>query len=506
MWSAGQGDNQERFLADLRALRDTAAIGFDELAARAHYPSNILKEAENGPGLPGLPILAAYVRACDADVPEWEERWRRLACEAETDPGLPVRAAGASPAAVAGARAGVSIAPPDAYDPERIRAALRGGTADRATRVARTAAARRVDPDPGHADPVTPEGPATWNSRATGWSDRDTAGWPESAGPVSAWDTTPNWGASVSQDSVPTNGNHHPTYSGSVFDTAVTESFSPDVASVSEEDPVPAWLADSEVAASAEAERLWPGPEDTEPARWSVDEQLVPPVTAESELGFAEDAESAGAAGYARSAGFAQDLESTGAAGFAGAAGSAQDAGLAGYGGGVESAQDAGSTWFAGEVGSAQDVGLAGYGGAVGSAQDAGLAGYGGAVGSAQDAGLADYGGAVGSAQDVGPAGFAGAVGSLQDAELAGYGGADGSAQDVGPAGFAGAVGSAQDAGVTGYAGAVGSAQAATQPVRPPTIVVVPDQSRRDRFFPLRLAAVMVIAAIIGSILVLVIR
>jgi len=36
--------------------------------------------------------------------------------------------------------------------------------------------------------------------------------------------------------------------------------------------------------------------------------------------------------------------------------------------------------------------------------------------------------------------------------------------------------------------------------------VVVPDQSRRDRFFPLRLAAVMVIAAIIGSILVLVIR
>ena len=51
MWSAGQGDNQERFLADLRALRDAAAIGYDELAARAHYPSNILKEAENGPGL-----------------------------------------------------------------------------------------------------------------------------------------------------------------------------------------------------------------------------------------------------------------------------------------------------------------------------------------------------------------------------------------------------------------------------------------------------------------------
>jgi len=127
MWSAGPGDDQARFLADLRSLRDTAAIGYDELAARAHFPSDILKEAENGPVLPGLPILTAYVRACEGDVTEWEERWRRLAAEVPEDPGLPVRPAGASPAAAAGARAGVGIAPPDVYDPERIRAALRGG-------------------------------------------------------------------------------------------------------------------------------------------------------------------------------------------------------------------------------------------------------------------------------------------------------------------------------------------------------------------------------------------
>ena len=126
MWSAGQGDDKERFLADLRALRDTASLGYEELAARAHYPSDILKEAENGPSLPGLPILAAYVRACEGDVPEWEERWRRLGFEVRADPGLPVRPPGASPAAVAGARAGVSIAAPEAYDPERIRASLRG--------------------------------------------------------------------------------------------------------------------------------------------------------------------------------------------------------------------------------------------------------------------------------------------------------------------------------------------------------------------------------------------
>src|SRR6478672_4482998 len=126
-WSAGPGDDQARFLADLRALRDSAAIGHDELAARAHYPSDVLKEAENGPALPGLPILTAYVRACEGNVLDWEERWRRLNPDVPDDPDLPVRPAGASPAAQAGARAGVGVAPPDVYDPERIKAALRGG-------------------------------------------------------------------------------------------------------------------------------------------------------------------------------------------------------------------------------------------------------------------------------------------------------------------------------------------------------------------------------------------
>src|SRR5580700_6258036 len=127
MRSAGPGDDQARFLADLRALREAAAVGYDELAARAHYPSDILKEAENGPGLPTLPILAAYVRACDGVVLVREVRWRRGANEIAGYRGRPVRPAGASPAAVAGARAGVGVAPPDVYDPERIKAALRGG-------------------------------------------------------------------------------------------------------------------------------------------------------------------------------------------------------------------------------------------------------------------------------------------------------------------------------------------------------------------------------------------
>jgi Helix-turn-helix domain len=266
MWSAGQGDNQERFLADFRALREAAALGYDELAARAHYPSSILKEAENGPGLPGLPILAAYVRACEADVPEWEERWRRLAYEAETDPGLPVRPAGASPAAVAGARAGISVAPADVYDPERIRAALRGGTADPAVRdtaAPRVAAPARADPEPAPPATVTQEGPAPWKS-GTSWSDSVwDAGSSRAAG--SGWETKTrrdapaSWTAAADQDTAPANGIHHATYADSVFDPPVAEVFGHETPS-------------SPVAV-----------DDTEPATWSADIQIAPSVTAKTE-------------------------------------------------------------------------------------------------------------------------------------------------------------------------------------------------------------------------------
>ena len=218
MWSSGEGDDKERFLVDLRGLRDTAALEFDELAARAHYPSDVLKEAECGPSLPSLPILAAYVRACDGDVPEWEERWRRLGFESRADPSLPVRPAGASPAAVAGARAGVSVAPPDAYDPERIRAALRGsqGRSDRDGRDAmRQAAARRIEPDiPAVAEPRVPESPARW-SGGTSWEETTRWDAERDAETVTGWDAgaqpgTAAWDAAAAHlTGTSTNGNHH---------------------------------------------------------------------------------------------------------------------------------------------------------------------------------------------------------------------------------------------------------------------------------------------------------
>jgi hypothetical protein len=256
-WSAGPGDDQARFLADLRALRDSAAIGFDELAARAHYPSDVLKEAENGPSLPGLPILTAYVRACDGDVLDWEERWRRLNPDAPDDPDLPVRPPGASPAAQAGARAGVGVAPPDVYDPERIKAALRGGRT-------RTERGGRRASDPGVLAPA----PAPTQS-STGLDSPDpglavesglavepgTSGDGWGAAPASAgWDQAPDSGVTAA------NGNHSATAGNrGPFDAAFTTL--PEAA-----EPVPAeefsWLQKSEPesgAAGSDGDLRWPG-------------------------------------------------------------------------------------------------------------------------------------------------------------------------------------------------------------------------------------------------------
>ena len=230
-WSAGPGDDQARFLADLRALRDSAAIGYDELAARAHYPSDVLKEAENGPLLPGLPILTAYVRACEGDVLDWEERWRRLNPEVADDPDLPVRPAGASPAAVAGARAGVGVGAPDVYDPERIRAALRGDhvrsgqDSRRANDQGIAALAARAESS--EADLLMDSGASRDNG----------ASWAASA----SWDTPADPGITSA------NGNHPAKHaSRGPFDAAFTVSPDPAERTGPEQDQGFSWLDNSQ--------------------------------------------------------------------------------------------------------------------------------------------------------------------------------------------------------------------------------------------------------------------
>jgi hypothetical protein len=252
MWSAGPGDDQARFLADLRSLRDVAAIGYDELAARAHYPSDILKEAENGPVLPGLPVLTAYVRACDGDVLDWEERWRRLASEVPEDPGLPIRPPGASPAAVAGARAGVGVTPPDVYDPERIRAALRGGQG-------------RSDQGRGSGFPARGSEFSDLKLSSAGWgtdTDQETGARRDADASLevgtdleagAGWNAHPSWDAPADQTIAMTNGNHSARNgSRGPFDAAVVEM--PDPAERTDHTDQFRWLPDTSAT---------PGPIDT---------------------------------------------------------------------------------------------------------------------------------------------------------------------------------------------------------------------------------------------------
>jgi hypothetical protein len=73
-------------------------------------------------------VLSAYVRGCGGTPSEWEERWRSLT-RSPALPLLPVRHAGGSDAASAGARVGATSLAAEGHDPHIIMAAL-GRVAD----------------------------------------------------------------------------------------------------------------------------------------------------------------------------------------------------------------------------------------------------------------------------------------------------------------------------------------------------------------------------------------
>ncbi|HEY0932234.1 MAG TPA: helix-turn-helix domain-containing protein [Trebonia sp.] len=117
------GDDTARFLNELRQLRDGAGLGQAELAARAHYPYDLIRAAEVGPTIPDLPVLSAYVRGCGGTTEEWEERWRSLT-RSPSQPIPTARHAGRSDAATAGARIGSAALDAESPDPSVIIAAL----------------------------------------------------------------------------------------------------------------------------------------------------------------------------------------------------------------------------------------------------------------------------------------------------------------------------------------------------------------------------------------------
>lgn len=49
------------------------------MAEASHYTMKTLASAAGGMRLPTLPVVMAFVRACEGDVGEWEDRWHKLA-------------------------------------------------------------------------------------------------------------------------------------------------------------------------------------------------------------------------------------------------------------------------------------------------------------------------------------------------------------------------------------------------------------------------------------------
>jgi hypothetical protein len=137
-----------RFLRELRQLRTEAGLESAELAARAHYPHDVIVAAEAGPELPELPVLSAYVRGCGGGLTEWEERWRSVTGSPATSLHLPSRPAGSSSLAEAGAQAAYASPPVDPEDQRRILAAITRA----ATEAAAGAAAQQSAQSPGTAD------------------------------------------------------------------------------------------------------------------------------------------------------------------------------------------------------------------------------------------------------------------------------------------------------------------------------------------------------------------
>lgn len=83
----GPGDEVVvRFAADLRKLREQAGSPtYRDLARLAHYSAAALSEAAGGRKFPSLAVAAAYVRACGGDAEEWTRRWREADAELAED-------------------------------------------------------------------------------------------------------------------------------------------------------------------------------------------------------------------------------------------------------------------------------------------------------------------------------------------------------------------------------------------------------------------------------------
>ena len=120
-------DGLEAFARDLRALRARAELDYPEMAEVSHYTMKTLASAAGGLRLPTLPVAVAYVRACDGNLVEWEERWQKLAAKITAEAAKKRRADGDDPQGLPEpADPPVLAEPPAPPAPQDARRARRG--------------------------------------------------------------------------------------------------------------------------------------------------------------------------------------------------------------------------------------------------------------------------------------------------------------------------------------------------------------------------------------------
>ena len=111
-------DDLEAFARDLRALRAKAGIEYPEMAETSHFEMKTLAAAAGGLRLPTLPVAVAFVRACDGNIAEWEDRWQKLAEKLTAEAARKRRNDGEDPTEpVEPADAPVALEPPSVKPP-----------------------------------------------------------------------------------------------------------------------------------------------------------------------------------------------------------------------------------------------------------------------------------------------------------------------------------------------------------------------------------------------------
>jgi len=109
-----EADSVAAFARDLRVLRSKAGLDYPDMAEKSHYTMRTLASAAGGLRLPTLPVLIAYVQACEGDVGAWEDRWAKLGKSKKGAAALPAAGQSATDDGPDAARGPADIAPEQA--------------------------------------------------------------------------------------------------------------------------------------------------------------------------------------------------------------------------------------------------------------------------------------------------------------------------------------------------------------------------------------------------------